>query len=317
MVRKNVSADVVKIGSPDVSAELDPGGRLTPEVVKLPRPDLGFTNDVDLITACAGDLNKSLSEKLNEGIRFLLENRNRVAEVQAVPFKMLAKDMELAREFLRQGSLRNLIESDKHLNKEIAILRGFLYNTQDYLGFIAGYLKGADSSQGQLSVSVDERLSRLESYAKQFSGEGVAEYARLLFPELSANARQGDASLVPAALPTSAPATWKADKQPGETPPDFIKRVYGPWLGNGLTKAALRHLDEPLYRSLYKWLSNPKNELPADLDLPTKAEGISRRIDELRSESPDAGFAKVMGDFTLREAERIRSAIRRRERGKQ
>jgi hypothetical protein len=59
-----------------------------------------------------------------------------------------------------------------------------------------------------------------------------------------------DANVVTVALPSEAPATWKADKLAGDTPPEFIKRVYAKWLGNGLTIADLRKLDPSLVRAL-------------------------------------------------------------------
>jgi hypothetical protein len=52
------------------------------------------------------------------------------------------------------------------------------------------------------------------------------------------------------ALPSVALAIWKVDKLAGDTPPEFIKRVYGEWLGNGLTVADLRKLDPSLVRAL-------------------------------------------------------------------
>lgn len=106
-------------------------------------------------------------------------------------------------------------------------------------------------------------------------------------------------------LPSEAPALWKSDKQPSETPPDFIRRVYAPWLGHGLTRADIKHLDEPLYRSLYKWLSNSQNEMPDDLDLPTLSQQNDRTLARL-----EAGEA--VGEFTMREMGRVRSAMQRR-----
>ena len=54
----------------------------------------------------------------------------------------------------------------------------------------------------------------------------------------------------------------------------FIKRVYSPWLGHGLTRSHIMELDKPLYVAL-------KNHIyyhgaAEGLDLPTKAEQIDR-----------------------------------------
>ncbi|MES1985895.1 MAG: FtsK/SpoIIIE domain-containing protein [Pseudomonadota bacterium] len=114
----------------------------------------------------------------------------------------------------------------------------------------------------------------------------------------------------PATLPTAPPEKY-AGLRSSETPPEFIKRVYAPWLGKGLDRAALRKLDPALIQSLYNWLR--KNEMPDDLNLPTKSEVVSVRIDELRAQAPGGNINQVVGDFTAREAARIRSAINRRE----
>jgi hypothetical protein len=78
------------------------------------------------------------------------------------------------------------------------------------------------------------------------------------------------------AVPQGAPAIWRDDKQPGDTPPDFIKRHYGPFLradATGLTRADVRRLDSSLYMALANWLR--KNELPSDCPLPH----LSDRVD--------------------------------------
>jgi hypothetical protein len=80
-------------------------------------------------------------------------------------------------------------------------------------------------------------------------------------------------------LPEKATATWQSDKQPGDTPPDFIKRHYTPWLradGLGLTRADIRRLDEPLYTGLANWLR--KNKLPEDCPIPKLSEQIDREL---------------------------------------
>lgn len=75
-------------------------------------------------------------------------------------------------------------------------------------------------------------------------------------------------------LPDKAPALWTKDKQPGDTPPDFIQRHYGCWIGKGFARNDLRRLDPQLYRALYNWQRT--NKLPEGLDLPTKSESIAR-----------------------------------------
>lgn len=89
-----------------------------------------------------------------------------------------------------------------------------------------------------------------------------------------------------APLPASPPATWREDKQPGDTPPDFIKRHYGQWLrhdGLGLSRPDLKHLDQPLYMALNNWLrpkaNGKSNTLPEDCPLPTVSERVTKELE--------------------------------------
>lgn len=83
--------------------------------------------------------------------------------------------------------------------------------------------------------------------------------------------------------------------------------MYGPWLGQGLTRADIRKLDPKLSVAITNWLSRPGNEWPADVDLPTKAEQNER----LLSAGPEAireHLGKFTGQEALREAARINAA---------
>ncbi|WP_139797402.1 hypothetical protein [Novosphingobium sp. B1] len=114
-------------------------------------------------------------------------------------------------------------------------------------------------------------------------------------------------SALPAvSLPDQAPEIYQGLRGP-ETPPEFVKRVYGPWLGQGLTRADIRKLDPKLSVAITNWLSRSGNEWPADVDLPTKAEQNER----LLSAGPDAireHLGKFTGQEALREAARINAA---------
>jgi hypothetical protein len=163
------------------------------------------------------------------------------------------------------------------------------------------------TSEPKSFSSIVERLSMLEAFAKQHEGKGVADYARSLFPELLQIER---AALKMSALPTVAPATWKADKQDGETPPAFVKRVYGEWLGKGFTRATLRHLDPPLAQAMTNWLRH--NEMPADVDLPTLKEQNTRWVERVEKEGLAAAVPAGSPEATLREASRLLAAKHRR-----
>lgn len=105
-------------------------------------------------------------------------------------------------------------------------------------------------------------------------------------------------------LPKVAPAIWKTDKLPDDTPPDFIKRHYGEWLRadmTGLTRPDLRRLDPTIYMALTNFLRN--NKLPADCPLPNKSEVIEREMTR-PTPSPD--------ELSLRDFWRLRSRQRAR-----
>jgi hypothetical protein len=83
------------------------------------------------------------------------------------------------------------------------------------------------------------------------------------------------------------PAKWLERKNKKETPIDFIRREYAPWLRDGtLSRPFIRKIDKSLYAALSNWLLNNRN-LPADLDLPTKKQLNDRRLKEVGTLSLD------------------------------
>lgn len=106
------------------------------------------------------------------------------------------------------------------------------------------------------------------------------------------------------ATPDYAPAIWKTDKLPGDTPPDFIMRHYGAWLrvdGAGLTRPDVKRLDPTLYMALANWLR--ANELPDDCPLPTKSQVVDSLLAQSENRAPRS----------THELWRIQSAKRRRD----
>lgn len=87
-------------------------------------------------------------------------------------------------------------------------------------------------------------------------------------------------------LPTTAPELWSARAGRKENPIVFIRRVYGSWLGQGLTRAHIRRLDLPLYRALSVWLTRHRGaSMP---ELPSRSEAIDRTIETLAEDiSPE------------------------------
>lgn len=87
----------------------------------------------------------------------------------------------------------------------------------------------------------------------------------------------GSASSSPP-LPTKPPARWPADRLPKESAPDFIKRVYAPWLGS-LRRSDIAGLDRALYKGLRNWLLRHGNRMPEDVPLPSQMEQSSALVD--------------------------------------
>lgn len=131
-----------------------------------------------------------------------------------------------------------------------------------------------------------ERFAKLDQYAKEHPEKTVTQCVAALMPELAR------LSEPPVLFPKKAPALWAKDKQPNDTPPDFIKRHYAPWLGKGLGRAQINNLDPRLYMALSNWLRN--NDLPTDLDLPTIKEQNDRTIELAQAFGFDLeGLAKL------------------------
>lgn len=188
------------------------------------------------------------------------------------------------------------------LNNTLEPFDEILYHYLRSINFIRHSIKRPDTQNDYPLPPPEIRLQQLEDYAQNHSGPEVAALVRTLFPELAQEVAPSFSASATLPLPDQAPATWKADKQPGETPPDFIRRVYAPWLGHGLTRADIKRFDEPLYRSLYKWLSNPRNEMPDDLDLPTLPQQNDRFVANLDTPAHEA----------IREGRRLEGVLRRR-----
>ncbi len=116
-------------------------------------------------------------------------------------------------------------------------------------------------------------------------------------------------------LPAAAPALWLERESRKETPAEFIKREYAPWLGHGLMQAHILHLDKPLYTALHKWLGS--NAMPDWLDLPTKKQMNDRQLEAgVPSPTEWLGRMRQDADPETRERMRLYSAARRRAGGK-
>jgi len=179
-------------------------------------------------------------------------------------------------------------------------------------------------------LGLDERLNELEAFAKEHAGEGVANFARQLFPELTPDvatlkaeaAAQGEV-IEKAGTATSSdhfddagksgpqPLRWqdRVERSRGQDPIPFLREQYAAELEQGITIGQLRMMDDLLGRAVERWAQ--KNPLPADLKLDMRTRQ-QRNNDELR----EVEQARLEGrnlSFTEREAKRLREAERRRE----
>lgn len=79
--------------------------------------------------------------------------------------------------------------------------------------------------------------------------------------------------------PAEAPELWAGREGRRENPVAFIRRVYGRYLGHGLTRAHIRRLDLPLYRALSVWvIRHPDDTLP---ELPSRSDEVDRMLENL------------------------------------
>ena len=98
------------------------------------------------------------------------------------------------------------------------------------------------------------------------------------------------------------------------TPVQFIQKHYAAELAAGILHKGVIHSEDPdLYRSLFNWLSNPKNSLPDDFDLPTKSEWNTRRLPEIGLlKSSQSGEAGKQADPATRELIRLYEVAKKR-----
>lgn len=186
-------------------------------------------------------------------------------------------------------------------------IRAAWQNERKFILFIKDRL--SDKIHSLDSISSFERLERLKAFNLQYGDEGLEDYARLLFPEWSfaERVKAFESDQKSPSLPKDAPEKYQGLRSP-ETPPTFVKRVYGPWLGHGLDRGHIRQLDPTLYQAIVNW--SRRNKWPTEIDLPTRSQQIDRKLERLQA-------GEAVGDFTLREMQRTAAALqRRRERQK-
>lgn len=122
----------------------------------------------------------------------------------------------------------------------------------------------------------DPRLGALDRFTKENPGQPISEQVLALFAvphhgqaNAAANKASAKQAIEAPPLPKRAPERWPTDPDKRkETPPEFVVRVYGPWMAAGvLTRPYLKQLDPLLFGSLDNWLKN-NNRRDKPLPLP-------------------------------------------------
>ncbi|MDQ0462963.1 hypothetical protein QO010_000711 [Caulobacter ginsengisoli] len=126
-----------------------------------------------------------------------------------------------------------------------------------------------NSTESYIGESITDKFARLDLFAAENPGAPVSAIVAELFPELKSVS-------VERQVPKEPPALWLVDREGKETPIEFIRRHYTPWLGKGLHRGDIRRLDRPLYNALGNYLAN--HPMPDDIDLPTLQEYNDRWV---------------------------------------
>lgn len=158
---------------------------------------------------------------------------------------------------------------------------------------------GADTT----GEGADLRWRMLDEYASSHPGQPVSGYVRKLFPELANKDRAPG-------LPDKAPLLWASGRIGSEDPVSFIRRVYAPWLGHGLTRAHIRRFDPQLYSNFHRWVG--VHGTPDDFHLPTlkqQNDEILARFEEAAAKGSLQPDGAVPG---ARELRRMLSLMRNR-----
>jgi len=182
---------------------------------------------------------------------------------------------------------------DEDIFNNISGIYRDLFYTKFYLRtFLSIRLKNENPER---EIPISERLAHLLAYSQRNGDRGLKELARTLLPEWSIDV-PGTAGKQSTwiELPQHAPELY-AGLRSAENPPEFVKRVYRPWLGQGLTRAHIRELDPGLYRAIDNWSRKPGNDWPADVDLPTLKEQNSRLLKEI-TETGELPAATTMAE---------------------
>ena len=159
------------------------------------------------------------------------------------------------------------------------------------LAEIATLMNALKQAAAKQNISLEDRRHRINEILEEVDHQSVIQ---------------------PVSLPDKPPQLWLKDRRPDETPPEFITRVYKPYLGKGLTRAFFHQpgQDNSLYNALNKWLG--KNPAPPDFDLPTKPEANNRKLQDMGIPTASGFSRQAALSLQTREEHRLYLAARRR-----
>ena len=130
--------------------------------------------------------------------------------------------------------------------------------------------------------------------AAKFDLDPWSRHSLLVYEEKPAS--KLSAPVIPSAPPGGETYDKRQDRK--ERAPDFIQRVYGPWLDGSLTRADLRKLDPKAEIALSNW---ERKNGRGDLNLPTKKEQHDRLFAEGALNADDlAHSARLLAALSYR-----------------
>lgn len=147
------------------------------------------------------------------------------------------------------------------------------------------YLERERVPEDQVS-SVKQAISLLVRGAKAQERASLEE-GRPVLGRHTARVRQSAELKDVPPLPSKSPKRWVRDKLDGETPPEFIQRIYVAWLGEGVPKdrrlprSLLGTLDGSLYKALRAWEVNG-GVLPDDFGFVPRAKTTPEELEAFK-----------------------------------
>lgn len=137
---------------------------------------------------------------------------------------------------------------------------------QDYFELSVIFYKPMPNTQKEkisaLAVIMQRDTSALDHFSECDITRLMLDIAKLALPIIER--AEKSIKIAGAPIPLEAPEKWTdRPARRGENPAEFIQRVYGKWLGKGLTRGDIQRADSLLLAALETW--KQRHELPFDL----------------------------------------------------